>query len=209
MLVNALGDSIRKPLVTLPRKEDAAVSVSDDELRFIIDVNLTAVLLCTRAVGPHRLHRRSGKVINIASWMPLRAVATWCSTRRPRRHSPDLPGRRCSNGRPMACMSMPSPPAFFPDVVTSGEERMRQTIQRAEQTVPLKRPGKLREVGFLALYFASAASELRPSCQQIDLDERAARETSDAHASACRETPRHENRIGTPCSSPRSLVRNG
>jgi len=54
---------------------------------------------------------------------------------------------------------MPSPPAFFPDVVTSGEERMRQTIQRAEQTVPLKRPGKLREVGFLALYLASAASD--------------------------------------------------
>ena len=59
----------------------------------------------------------------------------------------------------MACMSMPSPPAFFPDVVTSGEERMRQTIQRAEQTVPLKRPGKLREVGFLALYLASVASD--------------------------------------------------
>ena len=70
MLVNALGDSIRKPLVTLPRKEDAAVSVSDDELRFIIDVNLTEVLLCTRAVGPHMLQRRSGKVINIGSWTP-------------------------------------------------------------------------------------------------------------------------------------------
>jgi len=50
-------------------------------------------------------------------------------------------------------------PGIFPDVVTSGEERMRQTIQRAEQTVPLKRPGKLREVGFLALYLASAASD--------------------------------------------------
>ena len=59
----------------------------------------------------------------------------------------------------MACMSMPSPPAFFPDVVTSGEKRMRQTIQRAEQTVPLKRPGKLREGGFSALYLASAASD--------------------------------------------------
>jgi hypothetical protein len=42
-------------------------------------------------------------------------------------------------------------PGIFPDVVTSGEERVRQTIKRAKQTVPLKRPGKLREVGFLAL----------------------------------------------------------
>ena len=65
VLVNALGDSIRKPLVALP---DGGVAASDDELRFIMDINLTEALLCTRAVGPHMLARRSGKVINIASW---------------------------------------------------------------------------------------------------------------------------------------------
>jgi NAD(P)-dependent dehydrogenase (short-subunit alcohol dehydrogenase family) len=68
VLVNALGDSIRKPLVTLPDDKDSAPGVSDDELRFIMDINLTEALLCTRAVGPHMLARRSGKVINIASW---------------------------------------------------------------------------------------------------------------------------------------------
>jgi NAD(P)-dependent dehydrogenase (short-subunit alcohol dehydrogenase family) len=31
--------------------------------------------------------------------------------------------------------------------------------QRAEQTVPLGRPGRLREVGLLALYLASDASD--------------------------------------------------
>ena len=51
VLVNALGDSIRKPLVALPGK--GVPGVSDDELRFIMDVNLTEALLCTRAVGPH------------------------------------------------------------------------------------------------------------------------------------------------------------
>jgi NAD(P)-dependent dehydrogenase (short-subunit alcohol dehydrogenase family) len=50
-------------------------------------------------------------------------------------------------------------PGIFPDVVTSGEERVRLTTQRAEQTVPLKRPGRLCEVGLLALYLASAASD--------------------------------------------------
>jgi aquaporin Z len=68
VLVNGLGDSIRKPLVTLPDNADSAAGVSDDELRFIMDINLTEALLCTRAVGPHMLARRSGKVINIASW---------------------------------------------------------------------------------------------------------------------------------------------
>src|SRR6266581_7273728 len=42
VLVNALGDSIRKPLVALPGNDAAAaVALSDDELRFIIDINLT------------------------------------------------------------------------------------------------------------------------------------------------------------------------
>jgi len=43
--------------------------------------------------------------------------------------------------------------------VTAGEDRLRQTTQRAKETVPLGRPGRLREVGFLALYLASAASD--------------------------------------------------
>ena len=67
VLVNALGDSIRKPLVTLPGNDDNT-GVSDDELKFIMDINLTEALLCTRAVGPHMLARGSGKIINIASW---------------------------------------------------------------------------------------------------------------------------------------------
>ena len=66
VLVNALGDSIRKPLVALPGKEDGGAGVTDEELRFIMDINLTEALLCTRAVGPHMLARRSGKVINVA-----------------------------------------------------------------------------------------------------------------------------------------------
>jgi NAD(P)-dependent dehydrogenase (short-subunit alcohol dehydrogenase family) len=56
-------------------------------------------------------------------------------------------------------------PGIFPDVVTSGEERVRQSTQRAEQTVPLRRPGRLREV----LYLASGASDYMTG-QTIFLD---------------------------------------
>src|SRR5216684_3332254 len=34
VLVNALGDSIRKPLVALPGKAEGGAALSDDELRF-------------------------------------------------------------------------------------------------------------------------------------------------------------------------------
>jgi hypothetical protein len=60
-------------------------------------------------------------------------------------------------------------PGIFPDPVTGGEERARQTAQRAAQMVPLGRPGQLREVGLLALYLASAASDYMTG-QTIFLD---------------------------------------
>ena len=66
VLVNALGDSVRKPLVKLPDKGDSQAA-SDDELKFVMDINLTEAILCTRAVGAHMLERRSGKVISISS----------------------------------------------------------------------------------------------------------------------------------------------
>ena len=43
--MNALGDSIRKPLAALPGKEEDGAGVTDDELRFIMDINLTEALL--------------------------------------------------------------------------------------------------------------------------------------------------------------------
>src|SRR6185503_5432384 len=48
VLVNALGDSIRKPLVALPGKGATAAALSEDEIKFIMDINLTEAILCTR-----------------------------------------------------------------------------------------------------------------------------------------------------------------
>jgi NAD(P)-dependent dehydrogenase (short-subunit alcohol dehydrogenase family) len=60
-------------------------------------------------------------------------------------------------------------PGIFPDPVTAGEERARQTADRAAHLVPLRGAGRLREVGFLALYLASAASDYMTG-QTIFLD---------------------------------------
>ena len=159
VLVNALGDSIRKPLVALPGNEGGGVGVSDDELRFIMDINLTEALLCTRAVGPQMLQRRSGKVINIASWTAHqggRDMVIYTTAKTALAGFTRAQALECA---PYGVHVNAIAPGIFPDVVTSGEERVRQTTQRAVETVPLKRPGRLREVGFLALYLASAASD--------------------------------------------------
>ena len=166
VLVNAVGDSISKPLVALP---GGGVAASEEELRFIIDINLTEALLCTRAVGPHMLARRSGKIINIASWtahsggqdMVLYTVAKTALA--------GFTRAQALEWAPYGIQVNAISPGLFPDIVTAGEDGFWRSTQRAEQTVPLKRAGRLREVGFLALYLASAASDYMTG-QTIPLD---------------------------------------
>jgi NAD(P)-dependent dehydrogenase (short-subunit alcohol dehydrogenase family) len=157
VLVNALGDSIRKPLVALP--DNGAGALSDEELRFIMDINLTEALLCTRAVGPHMLARRSGKVINIASWTAHQGGRDMVLYTTAKTALAGFTRAQALEWAPYGVHVNAIAPGLFPDVVTSGEERVRQLTQRAEQTVPLGRPGRLREVGLLALYLASDASD--------------------------------------------------
>ncbi|MDP6707651.1 MAG: SDR family NAD(P)-dependent oxidoreductase [Alphaproteobacteria bacterium] len=169
VLVNGLGDSIRTPLVGLPGDENDGIPISDDDLAFIIDINLSEALLCTRAVGPHMLARGSGKVINISSWtghqgggeMVLYTTAKTALAGFTRAQALEW----APHGVQVNCIA----PGLFPDVVTVGEERLRQTGERAKQVVPLGRPGELEEVGYLALYLASSASDYMTG-QTIVLD---------------------------------------
>jgi NAD(P)-dependent dehydrogenase (short-subunit alcohol dehydrogenase family) len=159
VLVNALGDSIRKPLVTLPDNNDSAPGVTDDELRFIMDINVTEALLCTRAIGPHMLARRSGKVINIASWTAHQGGKDMVIYTTAKTALAGFTRAQALEWAPYGVHVNCIAPGIFPDVVTSGAERLRQSIERTRTTVPLGRPGKLREVGLLALYLASDASD--------------------------------------------------
>jgi NAD(P)-dependent dehydrogenase (short-subunit alcohol dehydrogenase family) len=158
VLVNALGDAIRKPLVALPDAGADGV-ISEEDLRFIIDVNLTEALLCTRAVGPHMLARRAGKVINIASWTAHQGGRDMVLYTTAKTALVGFTRAQALEWAPYGVHVNAIAPGIFPDVVTAGEERVRQIAQRAAQSVPLGRPGRLREVGLLALYLASAASD--------------------------------------------------
>ena len=158
VLINALGDSIRTPLVALPDAEGAGTAISDDELQFIMDINLTEALLCTRAVGPHMLARRSGKVINIASWTSQQGGRDMVLYTAAKAGLSGFTRAQALEWAPYGIQINAIAPGLFPDVVTGGEERVRQITERAAQSVPLGRPGELREVGLLALYLASDAS---------------------------------------------------
>lgn len=168
VLVNALGDSIRNPLVSLPGREMPAAA-SDEELRAILDINLTEALLCTRAVGPHMLARRAGKIINIASWTAHRGGRDLVLYTTAKTALAGFTRAQALEWAPFGIQVNTISPGLFPDAVTSGEERVQQTEMRAKEMVPLGRAGRLREVGYLALYLASAASDYMTG-QTIPLD---------------------------------------
>jgi len=159
VLVNNLGDSIRKPLVALPGQAQAADALSDDELNFIMDINLTEAILCTRAVGPHMLERRSGKVINISSWTARQGGGEMVVYTIAKTALVGFTRAQALEWAPYGIQVNGIAPGIFPDPVTAGAERARQTAERAARIVPLGRPGQLREVGYIALYLASAASD--------------------------------------------------
>jgi len=169
VLVNALGDSIRKPLVQPPGATGGVAAISDDELRSIIDINLTEALLVTRAVGPHLLERRSGKVINIASWTAHQGGGDMVLYTTAKTALAGFTRAQALEWAPYGVHVNAIAPGLFPDVVTGGVERLQQITRRAEQTVPLGRAGRLREVGLLALYLSSPASDYMTG-QTIFLD---------------------------------------
>jgi NAD(P)-dependent dehydrogenase (short-subunit alcohol dehydrogenase family) len=157
ILVNNLGDAIAKPLVPLPGHEGSPAS--DEEIRKVIDINLTSAILCTRAVGPHFLERRSGKLIIISSFSGVHGRPNLTLYSAAKSGLIGFARSLALEWAPYGIQVNGICPGTFPDPVTTGEEGYLQAVGAARTSVPVGREGRLREVGLLALYLASSASD--------------------------------------------------
>ncbi len=77
ILVNNAGGVLR------PAEQGQAVTVSEDDWRFIMDVNLTSTLFCCQAAAIPMQTQRSGKIINVSSQAglmgnPTGSIAHYC-----------------------------------------------------------------------------------------------------------------------------------
>lgn len=156
-LINNLGDAIFKPLVPLPGSEYED-PISDEEYRFVLDVNLTQAFMGCRAVGPHMLARGQGKIINISSTSarsgaPNSLVYSVAKTGLVRL-TQTLALEWAPYGITVNCIA----PGHFPDVELSDPDALAERRAWAKTSVPLERVGEVREVGLLALYMVSDAS---------------------------------------------------
>ena len=157
VLINNLGDAIRKPLVPLPGSTGLGPT-TDEEWRFVMDINLTEAFMGCREVGPHFLEQRRGKVINISGFAARKGSPDMLvySTAKAglTRLTQTLALEWAPYGVTVNCIA----PGTFPDPETGEPEQVAAFRERAKTTVPLGRVGELREVGLLALYLASDAS---------------------------------------------------
>jgi len=157
VLINNLGDAIFKPLVKL--HDGPGESISDADLRTIVDINMMATILCTRAVGPHMLERRSGKIINISSYTALRGGAEVVIYSAAKAAVMGFTRTQAIQWAPYNIQINAIAPGLYPDPVSHGKDGTERLAGYAARKAPLGRAGRLREVGLLALYLSAPASD--------------------------------------------------
>jgi NAD(P)-dependent dehydrogenase (short-subunit alcohol dehydrogenase family) len=154
-----VGDSLKRPLIPRPGTNDPKEPISDAELHHILDLNLTHAFTCTRAIAPQMLERGWGRIINISGIGAIkggteRVVYATAKT--------GIVGftraqafEWAKTGIRMNCIA----PGLFPDFSAPESAGERMSPEQYDRAVPMGRPGKFREVGLLALYLASPASD--------------------------------------------------
>ncbi len=130
--------------------------VSDEEWRSGLEVNLSGAFFCARAVSRHMVERGRGKIINVASGFGMRGGR-------------DIYSYACSKGgmiqltRTLAVSlgrygvtANTIVPGFIP---TEGVDAMKGVLPNSGATIPTGRLGLPEDIGPIAVFLASPASD--------------------------------------------------
>ena len=127
----------------------------DEEWRAVIDASLTGAFYCSRAVARHMVERGSGKIVNVSSGFGLRGgrdnYAYACAKGGIVQLTRTLATSLGMYGVTSNCIV----PGFFP---TEGTEGWKSAMPKSE-FIPVGRVGDPAELGPVAVFLASAASD--------------------------------------------------
>ncbi len=156
IVVNAAGDSIRKPVSALPGVEGEGMTSA--EWHSILNINLTEAFEGCRVFGPHLLERGEGTVINVSSFAARRAAANMSAYAAGKAALTRFTESVALEWAPYGVRVNTIAPGQFPDTDFMTEEELAERDQRSAARIPLGRVGRLREVGLMAVYLASPAA---------------------------------------------------
>ena len=167
VLVNNAGINLRLPLVPLPdgvpdwlrvpRAPDS--SITDVEWQRVLSVNVSGVMYGCRAVAPHMLARESGKIINVSS-VQAKAAVPYYSAYAVSKAAVNMLTRVLAlewaqHGIQVNALC----PGSYDTDMAGDQWSDPVKAERAAAMIPMGRPGDLRQLGVLAAYLASPASD--------------------------------------------------
>jgi 2-deoxy-D-gluconate 3-dehydrogenase len=159
ILVNNAG-------VTLDK---TSVEVRDDEWDLVLATNLTSMFRLARAVAPGMIERRRGKIINIGSMYGRIGVpryAAYCASKAGvEALTRSLAAEWARHGIQVNCLAPGYINTDIPREAMADEGRRERLLSK----VPARRIGEPEEVGPLAVYLASSASDFMTG-QTVRLD---------------------------------------
>jgi len=177
ILVNDAGTGYAKQLIPLPGVKLPAwgevgepnTPMSEEEWHHIMNTNLTSIFLCTRAVGPYMIEQRRGKVINISSVNADMGIAYYIAYNASKAGVNMFTRCLALEWAPFNINVNAIGPGDFPTSLTARTHNDPQLKEQLLRCIPLGRAGDVRDLGLLALYLASAASNYMTG-QTIYLD---------------------------------------
>ncbi|MEA1959530.1 MAG: SDR family oxidoreductase [Chloroflexota bacterium] len=160
ILVNNAGKGNRR--VVVPLENQNIKPMTDEDWESVMNLNVKAILHCVRAVGPQMIERRRGKIIIIISAVAVASFdynSLYCISKAAAARFVQTLAREWApyninvNGiGPSWTMTE----AAQMMLEYKGEEYVKKEMER----MPLGRAAQPREIGLLAVYLASEASDM-------------------------------------------------
>jgi len=160
ILVNNAGKGNRR--VVVPLEEQNIKPITDEDWESVMNLNVKGILHCARAVGPHMIERRKGKIIIVISATAVASFdynSLYCISKAAAARFVQTLAREWApyninvNGIGPSWTLTEAAKVMLD---RKGQEYFRHEMSR----IPLGRPSEPREIGLLAVYLASEASDM-------------------------------------------------
>jgi NAD(P)-dependent dehydrogenase (short-subunit alcohol dehydrogenase family) len=140
-------------------REGPLLETSDEDWDTVIETNVRGTFLCTRAAGRVLTENRSGKIINVASNLGLIAVsrlAAYCASKGAIvQFTKVMALEWASFGIQVNAIA----PGYFETDMNTAIRARPEVLGRVLSRIPSGRMGRPEELGALAVFLASSASD--------------------------------------------------